>query len=135
LPTGPTGPAGRIKQTDLVILGWVVAVFAAALRSASAVRYWGAAAALRRRTSLENFDHAAEIRDGQPERPGAHTGLPDAEDGDSGVGVPAQPHAPRVASDIKEDLTQARQRRCVRHGNEAYRDTKRATCRLDDYLV
>jgi hypothetical protein len=91
--------------------------------------------ALRCRASLEDLDHAPEISDGQPERPGAHSGLPDAEDRYSGIGVPAQPHAPRVASDIEEDLAEARQRRCVGHGYEAYRDTKRATCRLDDYLV
>ncbi len=72
------------------------------------------------RAALQGLDHPGQVIDRQPESPGAHAALPDAEDRYPGVGVPAQPHTPGIAPDVEEDLTEARQRRCVGRGHEAY---------------
>src|SRR6185437_9309395 len=66
------------------------------------------------RATVQRLDHPAEVIHGQPERPGAGTALPDAEDGHTRVGVPAQPHAARVASHVEEHLAEPGQRGCVR---------------------
>jgi len=47
--------------------------------------------------------------------------LPDAEDRDLAVGVPAQAHAPGLAADIEEDLTLSGQGNGIRLGHVAYR--------------
>jgi hypothetical protein len=74
------------------------------------------------RASLQRLDHSGQIVNGQAEGAGAHPALPDAQDGDSGIRVPAEPHAPRAAPDVEENFAEPGQRgriRC-RHGPHGY---------------
>ncbi len=74
------------------------------------------------RASLQRLDHSGQIVNGQAEGAGAHPALPDAQDRDSGIRVPAEPHAPRAAPDVEENFAEPGQRgriRC-RHGPHGY---------------
>jgi hypothetical protein len=53
---------------------------------------------------MEGTDEPGKLLYRQPECAGARTALPDAEDSDAGIGIPAQSHASRAAADVKEDL-------------------------------
>jgi len=64
--------------------------------------------------ALQGIDQPRQFLHRQPERARAGAALPDAEDGDSGVGVPAQAHAAGAAAHVEEDLAEPGQRRCVR---------------------
>ena len=65
-------------------------------------------------SAAKRLDESGEFIEREPERAGAGPSLPDAEDGDSGVGVPAQTHAPRTAADVKEDFAKPGQGCCIR---------------------
>ena len=66
------------------------------------------------RATLQGVDQPRQLLHRQPERAGAGSSLPDAEDRDSGVGVPAQPHAAGAAAHVEENLAEPGQRSCVR---------------------
>jgi hypothetical protein len=53
---------------------------------------------------MERTDEPGKLLYRQPESARARAALPDAEDSDAGIGVPAQPHASRAAADVKENL-------------------------------
>ena len=69
---------------------------------------------VRLRPALQGVDQPRQLLHRQPERAGAGASLPDAEDGDSGVGVPAQPHTAGAAAHVEENLAEPGQRSCVR---------------------
>src|SRR6185312_15126792 len=69
---------------------------------------------VRLRPALQGVDQPRQLLHRQPERAGAGASLPDAEDRDSGVGVPAQPHAAGAAAHVEENLAEPGQRSCVR---------------------
>ena len=69
----------------------------------------------------------------QPEGAGAPSARPHAEDRYPSVGVPAQPHTPGIAPDVEEDLTEARQRRCVGRGHDAYGGPNYEICPVNDH--
>jgi len=113
---GPAGRRGRRPAANAIPLKWPL----------SGHRRWfgvtmGAMSASDA-APLQCLDHSGQIVDGQPESTCAHPALPDAQDCHSSVRVPAEPHAPRVAPDVEENLAEPGQRgriRC-RHGPHRY---------------
>jgi hypothetical protein len=85
------------------------------------------------RAALQGLNHPRQIVDRQPEGTGASAALPDAENRYSSVGIPAQPHTPGVAPDVEKDLAEARQRRCVGRGHEAYGVLNPEICPVNDH--
>ena len=64
----------------------------------------------RSRAGLQDSHHPLKVGKWQPERTGAPVALPDAENRDPAVGIPAEPHGSRITAHIEEDLAFARQR-------------------------
>src|SRR6201989_225191 len=69
---------------------------------------------VRLRPALQGVDQPRQLLHRQPARAGAGASLPDAEDRDSGIGVPAQPHTAGAAAHVEETLAEPGQRSCVR---------------------
>jgi hypothetical protein len=123
-----SAPFGESAVIMLAASFWIPAPPVRAIGKARWAARWLEIGVPRPRARLQRLDHPGQIVERQPESACAATGLPDAENGDPAVRVPAEPHAPGISPDVEEDLSLSWQRNGIRLGHAAYRRPARAGC-------